>query len=277
MIRARDRHVVVLLGRFGNQLFQYSFARWLERETQNEVRFDISMTRKVGIAGSEDFVEVVESLAVAGSRNFPAPGGRLGSVGGYLRRALGPSRIVVDMTASGGGDHDFGAPAWWVGYWQQLRFADAARDELRHLLQIPPAQTDGTKRIAVHVRRGDYVGLGLALTPDWYRTAVEWALAMHGDAEVTVVSDDPRWCTANLQFDVPFSVASGAAPLDDFRLLANADVMIASASTFSWWAGYLGGQSIVYPDLGLDGMDVPQGWLSVPATRSSSSAGGKEA
>ncbi len=48
-----DRNAVFLLGRLGNQLFQYSFARWLEAQTGLPAYFDLSMTRRVGIAGTE--------------------------------------------------------------------------------------------------------------------------------------------------------------------------------------------------------------------------------
>lgn len=260
----RNRHVVALLGRFGNQLFQYSFAKWLARETHREVRLDLAMTRTVGIAGTDEFIRAVNELAIRGSRGFPAPGGRLGPLGGYLRKALGPDRVVIDVSASGMDNEDFSRPAWWVGYWQQLRFAEVARDELRGLLEIAPVRGNGPQRIAVHVRRGDYVDLGLALSPDWYRTAVHTALGMTGqDAEVEVVSDDPAWCRDNLQFDVPFSVASQATPLDHFRRMAHADVMVASASTYSWWAGFLGQGQVLYPRDQFV-LPIPRLWYPVP-------------
>ena len=48
LTKVHERDVVALMGRFGNQLFQYSFAKWLARETEREVRLDLAMTRTVG-------------------------------------------------------------------------------------------------------------------------------------------------------------------------------------------------------------------------------------
>ena len=259
-----NRHVVCLLGRLGNQLFQYSFARWLEAQTGLPAYFDLSMTRRVGIHGTPEFVNEVNRSAIRGSSRFPAPGGRLGPVGDYLRRALGPERVVVDMTGSGPADLDPGPASWWVGYWQQLQFAEVARAELRSLIGIDRTpQRQSRKRIAVHVRRGDYVGLGLALSPNWYTAATDEALELTGDAEIRVFSDDPRWCEETLQLNAPFSVARLGTPLDDFRSLAEADVMVASASTYSWWAGFLGAGRVIYPQGALK-LQTPPAWHPVP-------------
>ena len=77
--RPGQRHVVCLLGRLGNQFFQYSFARWLEHETGLDVRFDLAMTRPLGIAGPAEFVDEVN---------------RRDSWVEPISRAEGPSRAV---------------------------------------------------------------------------------------------------------------------------------------------------------------------------------------
>ena len=64
-----------------------------------------------------------------------------------------------------------------------------------------------------------------------------------GDAEVRVFSDDPRWCEESLQSDAPFSVEPTGDSARGLQSLAHADAMVASASTYSWWAGFLGGGS----------------------------------
>ena len=262
-----DRNAVLLLGRLGNQLFQYSFARWLEAQTGLPTYFDLSMTRRYGIGGPERFRSAVTERAIRGSRRFPAPGGRLGPVGHYLRRALGPERVVVDMTGSGPADLDPGLASWWVGYWQQLQFAEVARAELRSLIGIDGTpQRTSRKRIAVHVRRGDYVGLGLALPPSWYKAATDEALELTGDAEIWVFSDDPRWCEETLQLSAPFSMARLGSPLDDFRSLAQADAMVTSASTYSWWAGFLGAGRVICPEGPLT-LPTPPVWHPVPLVR----------
>jgi hypothetical protein len=236
-----DRSVVVLLGRLGNQLFQFSFARWMQSKG-HEVRFDLSAVRRERVA--LPLRDVIEPLALPTSGLWPAPMGRWGRAALTLRRTIGPRRVVVDTSADGtAATRDPVRPAWWVGYWQQERFTAIARAELRDRLGIAPARVE---RIAVHVRRGDYVSLGAALPVQWYEQALRAAQAQYGDLPVTVVSDDPMWCRR--QFPWPATAFSeGHSTMEDFRALATSEVVIASSSTFSWWASYLGHGTVVRP------------------------------
>ena len=169
------------------------------------------------------------------------------------------------MGATGSADLDTRHPAWWVGYWQQLRFAEVARDELRALIGVDRTRrARPTKEIAIHVRRGDYVRLGLVLPLDWYRRATEQVQELLGDAAIRVYSDDPLWCEENLSLGRPFSVSRSGSSSLDFRSLAQADAMIASASTYSWWAGFLGDGHVVCPRGEFDEIGLPRNWTTIP-------------
>ncbi len=228
------------------------------------MRFDLAMIRSGGVAGTAEFAGEVNRRAIRGSSHWPSLRGRLGRMGEYLRRGLGPRRVVVDMTVPGPAELDPTPAAWWVGYWQQLRFAQVARDELRELLGLAETERIGEpRRIAVHVRRGDYVGLGLALQPDWYKAATDEALEMVGDAEIRVFSDDTRMVRGFVAADAyPSRLLDWGHSLDDFRSLAQADLMIASASTYSWWAGFLGGGHVHFPQGRSTTSACPQTWTA---------------
>lgn len=260
----RRRNVVCVLGRLGNQLFQYSFARWLEAQTGLPSYFDLSMTRRYGIGGSERFRSAVSGRAVRGSAWFPAPGGRLGPVSTGIRQLLGPPATYADITSAGPDDLPSLGPAWWVGYWQRERYARVAKAELRDLLGVSAERDErAIPIVAVHVRRGDYVRLGRALPSDWYRSALQAALERTGDAEIRIVSDDPQWCRENLDLGFPATTVHGSSDLEDFRALADADTLVASPSTFAWWAGYLGGVQVIYPG-GEFQCGVPKCWQAIP-------------
>ena len=65
-------------------------------------------------------------------------------------------------------------------------------------------------------------------------------------APVRIVSDDPHWCQQELKLpDVQYVM--DASVMDDFRALAQSRLVVASASTFSWWACYLGQRSCIHP------------------------------
>ena len=102
---------------------------------------------------------------------------------------------------------------------------------------------------AVHVRRGDYLGLEevVNICPLHYFTiAMDHMRAMHPGTHFLVFSDDVNWCLEN--FDAADDVTVIAPPANataiqsemaDFNLMRACDSFIISNSTFSWWAAYL--------------------------------------
>lgn len=235
------RSVVLLMGRLGNQLFQYSFARWLETQG-HQVRFDVSSVRREGVA--DPLQAAVTASCIRTSRFWPTPLGRFGEVASLMRRGLGPGDVVLDTSTTGA--RSTGSPlrgAWWAGYWQQERFARVARDELGRMCAVPD---EPRAEIAVHVRRGDFVDLTISQDSQWYARAVREASRRMPGAPVRVVSDDPQWCQQELNLpDVQYT--KDASVMDDFRTLAQSRLVVASASTFSWWACYLGQRSCIHP------------------------------
>lgn len=92
------RSVVLLMGRLGNQLFQYSFARWLETQG-HQVRFDVSSVRREGVA--DPLQAAVTASCIRTSRFWPTPLGRFGEVASLMRRGLGPGDVVLDTSTTG--------------------------------------------------------------------------------------------------------------------------------------------------------------------------------
>lgn len=259
--RAADRNVVLLMGRMGNQFFQYSFARWLEVQTGRSSFFDLSAVGTHGINGPPAFVSAVKERAIRGSHRWPVPAGRTGVLATVPRRMMGPRYIQIDLTPNARMDFGNRPPSWWVGYWQREEYAQAAGPEIARMVGVPwpegAVHAHEKKRprpkaelIRVHVRRGDYLGSANELEVDWYRGAVREARELRPDARVEVVSDDAGWCRRELDLDCEFSVFESGSAFADFLALMEADVLVASPSTFSWWAGYLGGAQVLYPRQG---------------------------
>jgi len=102
---------------------------------------------------------------------------------------------------------------------------------------------------AVHVRRGDYLGLEetVNICPLHYFTiAMNHMRTTHSGTHFLVFSDDINWC--HEQFgeyeDVtvvvpPANATSVQAEMADFNLMRACDSFIISNSTYSWWAAYL--------------------------------------
>ncbi len=98
---------------------------------------------------------------------------------------------------------------------------------------IPPR----TDKVAIHVRRGDYVGnpfyVDLTQT-DYY----ERAIAMFPKDDFVVFSDDPDWCSEKWGNDKRFTISYGTE-LDDMNWMASCKAHIIANSSFSWWGAWL--------------------------------------
>lgn len=239
----RDRHVVALQGRLGNQLFQLAFALWLVERTGLDVALDFSRLKRIDIEGPASMRSWIAEQPIAAGRRWPTPGGRFGPIGAWLRQAVGPGRVVMDDTSSGTVPEQ-PPPAWWIGYWQQVRFAEVSLSRFRQWFRVDEMPSDEV--IRVHVRRGDFTRLGRNSPIDWYERAIDRARSATGVELVEFVSDDRSWCENKL---VPrLSDAVVAPPGDatsDLVRLARARSLVCSDSTFSWWAAYLGDPVVV--------------------------------
>lgn len=120
-------------------------------------------------------------------------------------------------------------------YLQDPKYFGKYASEIKHMLgQNIPAQTN---KVAIHVRRGDYVGNGfyvdLMLT-DYYQRA----MAEFPDSQFLVFSDDVAWCKDQAIFkDCEFS--EGKNEEQDLNYMASCSGHIIANSSFSWWAAYL--------------------------------------
>jgi Glycosyl transferase family 11 len=253
-------NVVVLLGRLGNQLFQYSLAKWLEAQTGTPSRFDLSFVGRKGLAGPQVLRRELWDSRATMTPHLPVMQGRLAPAARAARWLLGPRRFVMDLSPEGTLG-EVGTAAWWLGYWQRPDILVPATQHLREVFGVCTTEPV----IRVHVRRGDYVRIGNATDPAWFRSAVGRLATTVAHDRVEVISDDPQWCRANLDLPVPFSVVGGTSAEEDFKALMRSAALVADGSTFAWWAAYLGqvpvlhGQSVLPKDL----------WQAVPVAGSS--------
>lgn len=120
-------------------------------------------------------------------------------------------------------------------YIQDPSYFEDCKEEIKQLYgQNIPSRT---KKVAIHVRRGDYVNnpfyVDLTET-DYY----EKAMAEFPQAEFLIFSDDIEWCKKqNVVKDCEFS--EGKTELEDMNLMASCVGHIIANSSFSWWAAYI--------------------------------------
>lgn len=122
---------------------------------------------------------------------------------------------------------------------EELRVISPISDENDRILNAICAITS----VGVHIRRGDYVSLGLIVCGiDYYENAMRRMQNEVIDAHFFIFSDDIPWVKENLNTDglsVTYVDNDNTSP-EDMRLLSSCKHFIMSNSTFSWWGAFLG-------------------------------------
>jgi hypothetical protein len=236
-------------GRFGNQLFQYSMLFGLHK--RNGYDFCIPNAPKCTLG------DVFDGIRFGEPQNIVR---RVGEPNGAATIYLGNIENIPDGT-------DF------IGYFQSPKYFDHCSDALKSHLSIKEKYLNAVKPFIqtyrdlgfIHVRRGDYTTVSDChppVTVEYIKAAVEISKAK----KFVVVSDDIRWCKANLAFLDP--IYSPFSEMDlgyDFTLMTQCSSAIISNSSFSWWAAWLGKEKDVVAPSKWFGSDptVPQQWNDV--------------
>ena len=195
-------------GGFGNQLFQYAFAR-----AYAEVHHATLLTP--GWIGQRVFnisnQPLDYDLPHAGFDEIP--NGRVNiTLNGYFQ-----SQTAIDLMSR-----------------SQLRSWFRLRDEWQRRFTNRPS-------IAAHIRRGDYVDLSniyCLVSENSYITACQ---------KLGLDQNDITWVKEGNRQQPQDLIDLGISFLDDFMSLMNADVIMRANSSFSWWAATLGRGRIFSP------------------------------
>lgn len=119
-------------------------------------------------------------------------------------------------------------------YVQDPRYFDQYKEGLKMLMNVKKVKTP---RVAIHVRRGDYVKNSFyvdLMETEYYKNA----MAEFPGEGFTVFSDDIEWCKQQDIFkDCYFS--SNTDEMKDLQFMVAHKAHIIANSSFSWWGAYL--------------------------------------
>ena len=254
---------VILLGRTGNNLFQYAIGRVLAEKHGVPLYLDATWFNRHGWSEVSHFLLHQQRARVI--RGFSVASRALRKFTGKHHWEYLNVPVVREPVA----DQSFNAsyldaPPECVlfGYFQTPRYFDSMagplRDELRaivsagsginaHQHHLATRLAQGSS-VAVHVRRGDYLRNPLfqVCGMDHYRRAIGQMRERIPDARFYFFSDDPAWCRERFRDTDMETVDSGAAgsnPLHDLHLMSMARHHIIANSSYSWWAAWLADQA----------------------------------
>lgn len=129
------------------------------------------------------------------------------------------------------------------GYFQSEKYFAHCKDLIRYYFTLKPICGPIKDAIIVHYR-AYYADLYDTMFARLDRSYYWEAIRQFPDRRVVVVTDNIEKAKACIKRNYEY-VSSSA--LNDFYILANADYLIMSNSTFGWWGSWLSGAKTVAP------------------------------
>lgn len=139
------------------------------------------------------------------------------------------------------------------GYWQSERYFKVYRNDLLQMykpnyeLSLSCKQLideiHSSDSVSVHVRRGDYVQLGICLGTDYYKRAIDYMKSRLEAPIFYVFSDDTEYAerlfgSINCSYKiVKYNPVN--ASIDDLFVMKECQHNIIANSSYSWWGAWL--------------------------------------
>lgn len=255
---------IKLWGGLGNQLFQYSFSKYLEKNDGKPTKFFTSKLTPIKELDLSYFIKDIEFSSAAELKSA-----------GYFFSARLKERVYRKLLAklpflntkvyiekSPGFVSKFPASTnVYDGYWQAYQYLDPIENELRSELRFDELSFsnlhffDDIKKnnsISMHIRRGDYLlkanqQLFAECSLNYYITAVREILAKVVNPVFYVFSNDVNWVREHLlkvfEKEAEFVFVDNSeitkSPVADLFLMSLCKHQIIANSTFSWWGAWL--------------------------------------
>ncbi len=256
----------VIQAGFGNQLFQYATGYALAQKLCQDLEMDVSFFGyQAKLAPSNLRISLLDKLKIEDVRRVDSPS----TYWQYKLKSKLPFGIpsVVDgklvpficedipncrMDQSHLFSNIKGNGACLFGFWQNTVYFEPYLADIRK--QFVPnyelsqevaelhRKIEGSNSVGVHVRRGDFVGLGWDKGVSYYHEGMDLFKQRFENIHFFIVSDDVKWVTEQFgdSNDVTIiDVTTSTKDIDEFFLLSLCHHQIISESTFGWWAAYL--------------------------------------
>ena len=243
-------------GRLGNQMFEYAFLKELEYKYPNYKVFADFQTYKDKPELLDVFnVDVEESSKKMRYKVLPFKISKLLNCSQWLYL----SKPITEETFDEAKVTD---RSYFQGFWQREYYFQDVIETIKKDFSFKEIKDLKNKQcmekikksnsVSIHIRRGDYLYkqnrdffISLSDT-NYYKKAIQ--IAKEKDSLFFIFSDDIEWCKKEFNFLNAVFVdwnCDGNSWIDMFLMSMCKKTIIANSS-FSWWAGYLNSNGIIY-------------------------------
>lgn len=257
--------IIKISGGLGNQLFQYSFGRFLSLKLNTELKLDIQTNynyagftkRYLGlnhfninakIATLEEIRncklfenEFLSRIERKSLQKFP-----------FLNRRY----VVQNLYSINSYRQEYVDNCYYDGYWQSESFfkpgESVIKKDLEFKLQLNKnivtslEKIDSRESVSLHIRRGDYLTrkahrkLFAKCSIEYYKQAIEFFNSKSNHFHYFVFSDEIEWAKDNFEgSQFSFIDSNLNFPEIDLFLMSRCKNNIIANSSFSWWGAWL--------------------------------------
>ena len=261
--------IVKLKGGLGNQMFQYAFAKLVEKKTGDTVKVDFSAYSSLGTdvirvpriakfilslesASSEDIASICLFKHTGNSLSLFYKGLIFAEKTINERYFFEPNRAYISPDLLMRYDY-------FDGYWQSYRYIDEVKDgiladfipnyELSENTRKTMEQMQRENSVFIGVRKGDYTADKKTIAhygsfdSNYYLAAMKCIAEKVENPKFYIFSNDVDWCKKNLDWGgYNIVYREPEQQTDDFEeliLMSSCKHAIIVNSTYNWWGAYL--------------------------------------
>lgn len=247
--------IVRFIGGLGNQMFQYSFYKFLEAKGFI-VKADLNDFVDYKLHNGFELERIFElNLNQADKKDINKfKDSNLDIFSKIKRKILGRKKSHKYQFDFSFQDLNKNTNLYLDGYWQAKEFIDYGNIKDNFVFKSKPndlnvkiiKEMKSNTSISIHVRRGDYLKLKdvyAECTKEYYQRAILFMEENNLDCNFYVFSNDISWCKKNLKFDNSkhtfIEHNTGIQSYEDIRLMSCCKHNIIANSSFSWWGAVL--------------------------------------
>ena len=261
--------IVKLKGGLGNQMFQYAFAKLIEKRTGDVVKLDYSSfdslendsirvprLKKFNISLNPASQEELDDMLLLRHK-----GNSLGlpyKVGVYIEKTLNrhyafePNRAYINP--------DLISDKWYFdGYWQSYKYTDEIWDtliqeftpnyDLNEKTILLAEKMKSENSVFVGVRKGDYAETSYdfkhfgIIGASYYEKCLNFIDGQIGNPLYYVFTNDINWCKKNIDWGKRTvfyrEPENQVSDFEELILMSSCNNAIIANSTFHWWGAQL--------------------------------------
>lgn len=247
--------IVEIKGGFGNQIFQYSFAKYLE-SLGFKVLYNLSFFKSLNYSNNvterkfllkelsckiDEASNILQQLSdklnyVINSKkikkNFPF-------INNYIYQYFKEKDYDKDLEYK-----DFAIINNFDGYWQNnIHHLKTQKESLLNIFDINYQDIDSlnNNKILIHVRRQDYLKLEINLPENYYKNCIDLLKEEFEELEFDIFTDDKDWVLNQNVFSGYGKIYGGDIdPIDSFKKMLCYKHFIIANSTYSYLAAFFG-------------------------------------